>query len=304
MEPIIGEGGGAVAAADVIKDSDTANFMADVIEASKEVPVIVDFWAPWCGPCKQLGPAIEKVVMEAKGAVKLVKINVDENQQIAAQLRVQSIPAVFAFKDGQPVDAFAGAVPESQIKEFVAKLTDGAGGDPRIEEALKVAEDMMAQGDHAGASNLYGQIFQHDPSNVAAIAGLAKCHVALGEVDEAKEILDSLDDAVAKDPAIQAVRSSIDLLAESAEAGDVTEARAKVETDPKNPEAHYDLAMALYGADDREGAVDALLESIQINRAWNDDAARKQMLKFFEAFGQTDPVTVDARRRLSAVLFS
>jgi len=278
--------------------------MADVVEASTTVPVIVDFWAPWCGPCKTLGPVIEKVVREAAGAVRLVKVDIDQNPEIAQQMRVQSIPAVFAFKDGRPVDGFAGAVPESKVREFIKKLTDGAAGDSPLDEALDAADEMLAQGDSQGASGLYSQVLQHDPTNIRGSAGLAKSLIAMDEIEQARKMIEDMPDDQKKAPEILAVISQLDLEAAGADVGELSDLRVAIEVDPNNLDARFDLAMALYAENDREGAVDALLESIRINRAWNEEAARKQLLKLFEVFGHTDPVTVDARKRLSSILFS
>ncbi|UUX47990.1 thioredoxin [Nisaea acidiphila] len=290
--------------ADLIKDSDQNSFMADVIEASRETPVIVDFWAPWCGPCKQLGPALEKVVKDAGGAVRMVKVNIDENPAIAQQMRVQSIPAVFAFFQGRPVDGFQGALPESQIREFVKRLTGGAAGDSPLDEALDAADQMMEAGDAQGAGGIYSQVVQHDPENIRGNAGLIRALVAIGQVEQAQQVIEQLPDAVKKAPEVHAAISSLELASESVDAGEEAELLAAIDADPDNHQARYDLAMARFAGGDREGAVEALIESIRRDREWEEQKARKQLVKFFEAFGHTDPVTIQGRRKLSAVLFS
>ncbi len=300
MEPIIGD---MSAPADAVKDSDTASFAADVIEASNEVPVIVDFWAEWCGPCKTLGPTIEKAVKAAGGQVRLVKINVDENQQLAQQLRVQSIPAVFAFKNGKPVDGFVGAQPESQIKAFIQRLTGDAGPSP-IEQALEQGEAALAAGDVSTASDIFGQVLRSDMENARAIAGLCQCLIDSGDLAEAREMLDGLEGKLAIDPAVQSVRAALELAEQSADAGDTAPLRARLEADGNDHEARMELSTALLAAGQREEAVDELLESIRRDRNWNDEAARKQLLTLFEAFGHADELTVSARRRLSSMLFS
>ena len=300
MEPIIGD---MSAPADAVKDGNTASFAADVIEASNEVPVIVDFWAEWCGPCKTLGPTIEKAVKAASGQVRLVKINVDENQQLAQQLRVQSIPAVFAFKNGKPVDGFVGAQPESQIKAFIQRLTGDAGPSP-IEQALEQGEAALAAGDVSGASDIFGQVLRADMENARAIAGLCQCLIDSGDLAEAREMLDGLEGKLAIDPAVQSVRAALELAEQSADAGDTAPLRARLEANGNDHEARMELSTALLAAGQREEAVDELLESIRRDRNWNDEAARKQLLTLFEAFGHADELTVSARRRLSSMLFS
>jgi putative thioredoxin len=299
---------GGAAAGDIIKDTDTAGFMADVIEASQHQPVIVDFWATWCGPCKTLGPMLEKAVMAAKGAVKMVKVDVDQNQQIAAQLRIQSVPTVYAFWQGQPVDGFQGAQPESQIKAFIDKLVSMSGGQAPGEDlaaAMEQAGELLAAGDAANAAGIYSEIANADPENADAIGGLARAYLAMGEGEAAKQMIDGLPEKLKVSAPVQAALSAIELEASAAEAaGKLAPLKAAVEANPKDHQARCDLANALYASGDREGAVDQLLESIAIDRAWNEEAARKQLLQLFDAFGPTDELTVSARRRLSSILFS
>jgi putative thioredoxin len=280
--------------------------MADVIEASRDAAVVVDFWAPWCGPCKQLGPVIEKAVRESRGKVRLVKINIDENQELAQQMRIQSIPAVYAFKDGRPVDGFVGALPESQVKQFIGRLTSGAaaGPDP-VAEAMALAKEAVAAGDHARAANIFAQVVQHDPTNVDALAGRIRASVERKEFAKATQFLAEVPKELATHAEIAAARAALELAETGSKAaGKLGELKARVAGDPKDHEGRYDLASALFAAGEREAAIDELLELVRNARQWNEEAARKQLLKFFEAIGLADPLTVAARRRLSAILFS
>ena len=297
------------AASPHIKDSGLATFAADVLEASREVPVIVDFWAPWCGPCKQLGPVLEKAVTEADGAVRLVKVNIDENPEIAQQLRIQSIPTVFAFKDGQPVDGFMGALPESQIKAFVSGLSGPGhdhGGAGHAEEVLAMAAEAFAAGDIGTAAQAYGHVLQDDPGNPKAVAGLATCYLKSGDIERAKTTLQLVRPDGAADDAIRAAEAELKLLESAAQAprGEVEVLKAKLAADANDHQTRFDLAQALDASGDREGALDELLEIVRRDRKWNDDAARKHVVTLFEAMGPTDPRTLDARRRLSTLLFS
>ena len=307
MEPILDPNAPPAApAGDLIKESSEAAFAQDVIEVSQEVPVIVDFWAPWCEPCKQLGPLLEKVVTEANGAVKMVKIDIDQNQNLAQQLRIQSIPAVYAFYQGKPVDAFQGAQPESQIREFVTKLTQTAGTEEKspVDEALEQAEALIESGQFEQAGAVYSQVVQQAPDNIAAKAGLARCCIETGNTAGAQELIDTLSDDERMDTAFTSVISSLDLAEKAAEAGDLGPLQVAVEANPKDHEARYNLALALYAGGQAEAAIDALIEIIRQNRGWNDDAARLELLKLFEAIGPTDPLTMDGRKKLSSILFS
>lgn len=288
--------------ASLIKDSDIAHFVVDVIEESKTVPVIVDFWAPWCEPCKQLTPTLEKLVKQGGGIVKLVKINVDENQQLAAQLQVQSVPSVFGFKHGQPIDAFAGAQPESQLKAFIKRLTGNAKAP--IDEALEQAKTLLDEGNSDQASAIYGQILGQDQANGAAIGGLIRCYLATGEIAHAKELIEGLEEATLRDKDVQAAISALELAEAGATAGDLDEFRTRLCANEDDHQARFDLALGLYGAGKSEEALDELLEIVRRDRAWNGEAARTQMLKIFEALGGSDPLTVAARRSLSTILFS
>lgn len=303
---MIGGNGAAAGTADLIKDSDTAHFMTDVIEASREVPVIVDFWAPWCGPCRQLGPALEKAVTAARGKVRMVKIDIDQNQQLAAQMRIQSIPAVYAFVNGQPVDGFLGALPESQIKAFIDRLTAGNGGaaDEEIAALLEAAEEAQRLDNPGGAIEAFVQVLQLDPENVAAIAGVARCQVALGDPEAAAATLDMVPADKQADPAIVSARAMLELAATPVDTAEIDRLQAAVARDGNDLESRFDLAMALSAAGQREQALDHLLAIVRADRTWNEEAARKQIVKFFEAWGPKDELTIAGRRKLSSILFS
>jgi len=293
-----------VAKADsLIKDTDTRNFMADVIDASRQVPVLVDFWAPWCGPCKQLTPALEKIVREAKGALKLVKINVDENQQLAAQMRIQSIPAVFAFVNGQPVDGFMGALPEAELKKFVSRLT-GAEIGAEIEAILAEADTALAAKNYKVAGQIYADILGADRENLRAIAGLARAQIGTGDLDGARATLALVPPAKASDPLISSARAALELASTPVDTGEIARLSQAVEQNAADHQARHDLAVALNAAGRREEALDHLLSIVRRQRDWNDEAARKQLVKFFEAWGPKDELTIAGRKRLSSILFS
>ncbi len=302
--PILGTGDSAgEAAGNLIKDADITTFKADVIDASMAAPVIVDFWAPWCGPCKQLTPILEKTVKAANGAVRMVKINIDENPEIAQQMRVQSIPAVFAFKDGRPVDGFMGALPESQIKQFIERLTGEEVG-AETEAMIEAGKAALEAGDLAAAAQAFGAILQQDRENVAAIAGLARCQLANDDLDGAQATLALAPPSKENDPEIASVRASIELASAPVEDGDVARLSQALDANPGDHASRLELSVALNAAGRREEALDHLIEIISKDRAWNDEAARKQLLQFFEAWGPTDELTVTGRRRLSSILFS
>jgi putative thioredoxin len=286
----------------VIKDATDKSFMDDVVTASNDTPVLVDFWAPWCGPCRTLTPIIEKVVLAAKGKVKLVKINIDENPAYAGQLRVQSIPAVFAFKDGKPVDAFMGAQPESQIKAFVERLVGQVPAG--IDDLLAAGAESLSIDDIGGAAQSYAQAASLDPTNAKALAGLARCYVLGEDIDRAREILASIPKDKSKDPDVLSVTAQIALADAAANAGDPGKIEAALAASPEDHQARFDLAMARIGQGDMAGAAEALLEIIARDRTWNGDAARKQLLLVFEAAGPNSEVARNGRRRLSSILFS
>ena len=301
-----GSGPAPQAASDLIKETTTQTFVKDVIEESKRQPVLIDFWAPWCGPCRQLTPIIEKAVRAAKGKVKLVKMNIDEHPQIPGQMGIQSIPAVIAFVNGQPADGFMGAVPESQLNAFIEKLTKGvtAPGEPNIAEILQEAEAVLAEGDAAAAAQIYAEVLQHDSTNIAALAGLAKCYAVSGAMEQAKQTLAKVPESKRNDPAVKAVQTAIDLAEQAEQLGPVAELEQKVAADPLDHQARFDLATALNAQGNRAAATEQLLAIIKRDRKWNEDGARKQLVQFFEAWGGADEATVDGRRRLSTILFS
>jgi putative thioredoxin len=299
--PILGEGGTGETGTDLIKNTTTQDFMRDVVEASAARPVLVDFWAPWCGPCKQLTPVLEKVVRAAKGAIALVKLNIDEHPEIPGQMGVQSIPAVFAFKDGRPVDGFMGALPESQLNAFIARLI-GESVDDAAE--IEAAEAALAADDVNTAAQAFGEILQNDAENMQALGGLAKCYIKTGDLDRAEQTLALAPPAKAESAPVASARAALELARKAGDAGDVESLRAKVAENPGDPQARFDLALALNAKGDRQSALDELLTLVAKNRAWNDDAARKQLVQFFDAWGPADPATAAGRQKLSSLLFA
>ncbi|TMI98271.1 MAG: thioredoxin [Alphaproteobacteria bacterium] len=294
---------GAAPAENLVKDTTTQGFMKDVIEESRRQPVLVDFWAEWCGPCKQLTPVLEKAVQAAKGKVKLVKMDIDKHPSIPGQMGIQSIPAVIAFVNGQPADGFLGALPESQVKDFIARITkDKLGGE--AQDLVKAAEDALAAGHAEDAAALYSEVLHDDPASVPALAGLARAQVATGALDQAKETLARVPEAKAGDAAVAAARSALEVAEQAKSVGPVGELEQKVAANPLDHQARFDLAVALNAAGKRQEAADHLIEIVKRDRKWADDKARKQLVQFFEAWGPTDEATVDGRRRLSSILFA
>ena len=286
-----------------VKDITTQTFMKDVIEESKRQPVLVDFWAEWCGPCKQLTPVLEKAVRAAKGKVKLVKMDIDKHPSIPGQLGIQSIPAVFAFVNGQPVDGFLGAVPESQITAFIERVTkDRIGGEEK--DLLKSADDALANGDAAGAAALYAQVLSQDNGNVAALAGLARSYVRTGAIEQAKQTLALVPEAKRNDSAVSAARAALEVAERAKSVGPIAELEKKAAANPLDHQTRFDLAVALNSKGRRSEAVDHLIEIVKRDRKWNDDGARKQLVQLFEAWGPTDEATINGRKRLSSILFS
>jgi len=303
---ILEQGGGPApqAASDLIKETTTQTFMKDVIEESKRQPVLIDFWAPWCGPCRQLTPILEKAVRAANGKVKLVKMNIDEHPAIPGQMGIQSIPAVIAFVNGQPADGFMGAVAESQVNSFINKLTAGMPGASNLAEVLKEAETVVAEGDAATAAQIYAEVLAADATNIAALAGLAKCYIATGAIEQARKTLAMVPESRRGDAAVRAVQASIDLAEQAKALGPLTELEQKVAANPLDHQARFELATALNASGKRNEATHHLLEIVKRDRKWNDDGARKQLIQFFDAWGPTDEATVEGRKKLSTILFA
>ncbi|WP_121630680.1 thioredoxin family protein [Tropicibacter alexandrii] len=302
----LGQGQGQAPADDLVKDITEAEFMAEVVDGSQTVPVIVDFWAPWCGPCKQLGPALEEAVRAAKGAVRMVKVNVDEAQMIAGQLRIQSIPTVYAFWQGQPVDGFQGALPGSELKAFIERVVTAAGGDASggLDDAIAAAEEMLEQGAAADAVQVFAAILEEDPMNAKAYGGMVRSYIAAGDLEQAEAALNGAPVEISKSPELEAAHAQLELAKQAANAGPVAELTAAVEANPDDHQARYDLAQALYAKGDGQAAVDHLLELFRRDREWNDGAAKAQLFTIFEALKPNDPVVLNGRRKLSSMIFA
>lgn len=297
----------APAADDLIKDATEASFMADVVEASQTVPVIVDFWAPWCGPCKTLGPQLEEAVRAAKGAVKMVKVNVDEAQMIAGQLQIQSIPTVYAFSKGQPVDGFQGAVPPSEIKDFVNRVVKAAGGEApgdTLDEAVAAAEEMLAEGAATDAAQTFAAILGEDANHAGAYGGMVRANIAMGELDQAEAILNGAPAEISTAPELEAAHAQLELARQAEGAGPVADLKAAVEANPDDLQARFDLAQAMHANGDIEGAVDQLLQLFGRDREWNGGAAKTQLFTIFEALKANDPIVLNGRRKLSSMIFA
>jgi putative thioredoxin len=296
-------GATAQAADNLIKDVTTQSFVKDVIEESRRQPVLVDFWAPWCGPCKQLTPVLEKAVRALKGKARLVKMNIDEHPAIPGQMGIQSIPAVFAFVNGKPVDGFLGALPEGQVVAFLERLTkQEIGGEDK--ELLKEADAALAAGDPAGAAAIYAEILTETPDNIPALAGLAKSYLETGDIEQAKATLAQVPEAKRNEAAVAAARAAVEMAEQAASLGPIAELEKKVAADPLDHQARFDLALALNSQNKRQEALDQLLAIVGRDRKWHDDGARKQLVQFFEAWGPTDEFTVSGRRSLSSILFA
>ncbi len=289
--------------ADIVKDATTATFKADVIDASKSVPVVVDFWAAWCGPCKQLTPVIEKVIRGYRGKVRLVKINVDENQAISAQLRIQSLPTVYAFRDGQPIDGFVGVQPESAIKAFIDRLV-ASDAEVGLSEVVKTGEELLEQDDLQGAAEVFASVLQEDRTNAEALAGLATCYMKSGDVERAKQTLALVPPDRRELPVVRSIEAAILLAEKGADSGEIAELKRRVAENPKDFQACLDLSIALGAQGDRQDALELLLDLVRMDRKWNDEAARKQLLQFFDAWGPKEPLVAEGRRKLSSILFS
>jgi len=300
----LGQGNDAPAA-DLIKDTSEATFMADVVEASKEVPVIVDFWAPWCGPCKTLGPALEAEVTAAGGKVKMVKVNIDENQQIATQLQIQSIPTVYAFVDGKPVDGFQGAVPPSEIKAFIQKVSAlGPEEDGGLDDAIVAAEEMLTEGAAIDAAQTFAAILEEDANNAAAYGGLVRAHIAAGDLEQAEAILNGAPAEISTTPELDAAHAQLELAKQAVQAGPLDDLLAAVQANPDDHQARFDLATAMHASGDAEGAVNELLEIFRRDREWNDGAAKAQLFTIFDALKADDPIVLNGRRKLSSMIFA